>query len=263
MSELSFNDEAATAYDQAVAHVSARFLPFLLRAARLEPGQRVLDVATGTGIAAEAAIAVVGAGGHVTATDSSHAMVLRARQRLAGSPTASVVVDDGQSLSFADGSFDAVVCSFGLMFFSDPGRGLAEFHRVLRSGGRVAVSVLTTPERSYNGRINVVIARRVPSLAEATARTFSIGDESRLRFLFDRAGFRDVETTTEAYAFMFPSFDAYFEPFERGGGSSGQAYVALPETERRAVREEVRRSLGDTGGSIGIDVEFRFASGRR
>ena len=263
MSELSFKDEAATAYDQAVAHVSAHFLPFLLRAARLEPGQRVLDVATGTGIAAEAAIAVVGGGGHVTATDNSQAMVDRARQRLAGSPNASVVVDDGQSLSFADGSFDAVVCSFGLMFFPDPARGLSEFHRVLRPGGRAAVSVLTTPERSYNGRINVVIARRVPSLAEATARTFSIGDESRLRLLFDRAGFRDVETTTEAHAFVFPSFDAYFEPFERGGGSSGQAYVALPEAERRAVREEVRRNVGDTGGSVGIDVEFRFASGRR
>lgn len=190
-------------------------------------------------------------------------MVDRARQRLAGSPNASVVVDDGQSLSFADGSFDAVVCSFGLMFFPDPARGLSEFHRVLRPGGRAAVSVLTTPERSYNGRINVVIARRVPSLAEATARTFSIGDESRLRLLFDRAGFRDVETTTEAHAFVFPSFDAYFEPFERGGGSSGQAYVALPEAERQAVREEVRRNVGDTGGSVGIDVEFRFASGRR
>jgi ubiquinone/menaquinone biosynthesis C-methylase UbiE len=263
MSELSFKDEAATAYDQAVAHVSAHFLPFLLRAARLEPGQHVLDVATGTGIAAEAAIAVVGSAGHVTATDNSQAMVERASHRLAGSPNASVVVDDGQSLSFADGTFDAVVCSFGLMFFADPACGLSEFHRVLRPGGRVAVSVLTTPERSYNGRINVVIARRVPSLAEATARTFSIGGESRLRFLFDRAGFRDVETTTEAHAFVFPSFDAYFEPFERGGGSSGQAYVALPEAERRAVREEVQRDLGDTGGPIRLDVEFRFASGHR
>jgi hypothetical protein len=72
-----------------------------------------------------------------------------------------------------------------------------------------------------------------------------------------------VETTTEAHVFVFPSFDAYFEPFEQGGGSSGQAYVALPEAERRAVREEVQCSVGDTGGSIGIDVEFRFASGHR
>jgi ubiquinone/menaquinone biosynthesis C-methylase UbiE len=249
MSELPFKDEAATAYDQAVAHVSAHFLPFLLRAACLEPGQRVLDVATGTGIAAEAAIAVVGAGGHVTATDNSQAMVDRARQRLAGSPNASVVVDDGQSLSFADGSFDAVVCSFGLMFFPDPARGLSEFHRVLRPGGRAAVSVLTTPERSYNGRINVVIARRVPSLAEATARTFSIGDESRLRFVFDRAGFRDVETTTEAHAFVFPSFDAYFEPFERGGGSKPCARRSGVMSATLADRSE---SMWNSGLPAGV-----------
>jgi SAM-dependent methyltransferase len=145
------------------------FLPFLLRSARLEPGQRVLDTATGTGIAAQAALALAGPGGHVTAADVSQAMVDRARQRLAGSSNTSVVVEDGQSLSFDDGTFDAVLCSLGLMFFPDPARALSEFHRVLRPGGFAAVSVNTTPERSYNGRINVIIARRVPSLAEATA----------------------------------------------------------------------------------------------
>jgi ubiquinone/menaquinone biosynthesis C-methylase UbiE len=58
--ELSYRAEAAGEYDRAFSHVSAYFLPFLLRAARLAPGQRVLDVATGTGIAAEAALGVVG-----------------------------------------------------------------------------------------------------------------------------------------------------------------------------------------------------------
>ena len=263
MNELSFQDEAAIAYDRAVAHVSAYFVPFLLRQGRVVPGQRVLDVATGTGIAAEAALAVVGGSGHVSAADVSPAMVDKARQRLASSPNASVAVVDGQALSFDDRSFDTVLCGIGLMFFPDPARGLSEFHRVLRPGGRAALSVTTTPRRSYNGRINAVIARRVPSLAEATARTFSLGDEARLRFLFEAAGFRDVETTTEAHRFVLPSFEAYFAPFKLGGGSSGQAYIALPEAERRAVREEVKRNLGDTGGPIGIDVELRFASGRR
>ena len=134
---------------------------------------------------------------------------------------------------------------------------------MLRPGGRVAVSVNTTPERSYNGRINVIIARRAPLLAEATARTFSLGAAARLRSLFEGAGFRDVETSTEAHRFVLPSFEAYFEPFERGGGSSGQAYLMLPEVERRAVREEVRHDVGDTGGPIVIEVEVRLASGRR
>ena len=263
MSELSYKGEAANAYDRAFAHVSSHFVPFLLRAARLEPGQRVLDVATGTGIAAEAALAVVGPAGHVTAADISQAMVDRARQRLAGSPNASAVVADGQSLSFADGSFDVVLCSLGLMFFPDPALGLSEFHRVLRPGGRAAVSVSTTPERSYNGRINVMIGRHVASIAAATARTFSLGDEARLRSLFDAAGFHDVETSTEAHRFVLPSFEAYFEPFEQGGGSSGQAYLMLSEAERRAVREEVRRNVGDRGGQVGIDVVERVASGRR
>lgn len=263
MSELPFKDEAATAYDRAVAHVTAHFLPSLLQAGRVQPGQRVLDVATGTGIAAEAALAAVGPAGHVTAADVSPAMVDRARQRLAGAPNAVVAIEDGQALSFPDATFDVVLCSVGLMFFPDPARGLSEFHRVLRPGGRAAVSVLTTPERSYNGRINVVIARRVPSIGEATARTFALGDEVRLRSLFEAAGFRGVETTAEAHRFLLPSFEAYFEPFERGGGSSGQAYLLLGDSERRAVREELRRDLGDTGGPVGIDVELRFAAGHR
>jgi len=149
------------------------------------------------------------------------------------------------------------------MFFPDPARGLAQFHRVLRPAGRAGVPVNTTPDRSYNGRINVITASRVPSLVEAAARTFSLGEAARLRSLFEGAGYRDVQTTTEAHRFVLPSFEAFFGPFERGGGSSGQAYLTLPEAERRAVREEVRRNLGDTGGSIGIDVELRFASGRR
>ena len=235
----------------------------MLQAARLAPGQRVLDAATGTGLAAEAALALVGPTGHVTAADVSPAMVDRARRRLAGSANSTVVVEDGQSLSFEAGSFDAVLCSLGLMFFPDPARGLSEFHRVLLPGGRAAVSVNTTPEHSYNGRINVIIARRVPSLAEPTARTFALGDEVVLRSLFEEAGFRDVEITTQAHRFVLPSFDAYFAPFEHGGGSSGQAYVALPEVDRRAVRDEVRHNLRDTGGPIGVDVELRFGSGRR
>ena len=105
--ELVFKDEAAAEYDRAFAHVTAHFMPFLLRAAHIAPGMRVLDIATGTGLSAEAALAAVGDTGHVTAADVSPAMAEKSHQRLGKTPNASVLVEDGQALSFADCSFDA------------------------------------------------------------------------------------------------------------------------------------------------------------
>jgi len=261
--ELSFKDEAAAEYDRAFAHVTAHFMPFLLRAADIAQGMRVLDIATGTGLSAEAALAAVGPTGHVTAADISPAMAEKARERLEKAPNVSVSVEDGQGLSFPDESFDAVLCNLGLMFFPDPVRGLSEFRRVLRPGARAAVSVNTVVERSYNHQINVTIARYLPSLAESVTRTFALGEASQLQLLFDKAGFADFETNTVRHTFVLPSFDAYYGPFERGGASTGQALVALPEEIRCAIREEVRRDLADSGGPVEAEAEYRIASGRR
>src|SRR5208337_5275956 len=107
--ELAFKDEAAAEYDHAFAHVTAHFMPFLLRAAHIAPGMRVLDVATGTGLSAEAALAAVGPTGHVTAADISPQMVAKARERLGDAPNVAVSVEDGQALSFPDESFDAAL----------------------------------------------------------------------------------------------------------------------------------------------------------
>jgi ubiquinone/menaquinone biosynthesis C-methylase UbiE len=261
--ELSYKTQAAAGYDGAFAEVTTHFAPYLVRAAHITTGMRILDIAAGTGLVAEAALNVIGPAGRVIAADLSPAMAEKARVRLGQARNASVAVEDGQALSFVDGSFDAVVCSLGLMFFPNPQRGLAEFHRVLRAGGCAAVSVNTVPERSYNTRINLAIARYLPSLADAAARVFSLGNEMKLRSLFEGANFREVEIATQTKVFTLPSFDNYFEPIERGAGSPGQAFVSLPEAVRRAVREEIRLDLGDTGGPIEVEVEYRFASGRR
>jgi hypothetical protein len=100
-------------------------------------------------------------------------------------------------------------------------------------------------------------------LAEAVTRTFSLGEASRLKGLFRECGFSQIETRTVKHTFVLPSFDAYYGPFERGGASTGQALANLPGEIRRAVRDEVRRDFGDTGGPIKVEAEYRIASGRR
>lgn len=259
---LSFRAEAAAEYDRAFAHVTRYFMPFLLRAADVTDGMRVLDIATGTGLSAEAVLGAVGSDGHVTAADISPEMAGVARARFDDAPNILVTVEDGQALSFPDASFDAVLCNLGLMFFPDPVRGLSEFRRVLRPGGRAAVSVNTVVERSYNHQINDMIARHVPRLADAVTRTFALGDGRRLQSLLVEAGFADVDTHTVKHTFVLPSFDAYYGPFERGGASTGQALAGLPDEIRAAVREEARRYFGDKGGSIESETEYRIASGR-
>ena len=262
-----FGAASAGGYDRGFGHVSCEFIPALLRAARLAPGQRVLDVATGTGIAAEAAVEAVGPSGHVVATDLFPAMMEKARERLGQRPNVSLGIEDGQSLTLRDEGFDAVLCAMGLMLFPDPERGLAEFRRVLRPGSWAAASVNTTPERAFATRVDAVIGRHAPERAATAAPYFSLGDAGRLCSLFAAAGFREVETFTEARRFPFPSFDAYFAPIEEGQGPTGQAFAALPAGVRGLVRNEVRRQLeggaGDAGGPVEVEVELLFGCGRR
>src|SRR5262249_60902662 len=108
MAELQFDDAAAAGYDSLTGPVSRHFIPFLLRAARIGVGMRVLDVATGTGLAAEAALAADGLSGSVVAADISRPLVGRARDGLGGAPNAIVTVDDRQPPTVADVRFHAV-----------------------------------------------------------------------------------------------------------------------------------------------------------
>lgn len=263
MVELQFRATAAAGYDQSVGLMTSRYIPPLLCSVSIAPGQRVLDIATGTGIAAEALAAAIGPSGSVVAADISPAMVRKARARLTKLANITFAVEDGQSLTFADESFDSVVCNMGLMYFPDPARGLSEFHRVLRPGGRSAVSVLTDPKYSAVARVLVIIARHVPARVAEAEQQFALGSEQRLRSLLQEAGFREIQTTAETFRFTYPSFDAFFGGVERGAGSVGQEYMALPENLRHRVREETRREVRDQGGTIEVDVKVRFGSGRR
>jgi demethylmenaquinone methyltransferase / 2-methoxy-6-polyprenyl-1,4-benzoquinol methylase len=124
--------------------------------ARVGPGSRVLDVATGTGDLALELARRVTPGGEVVGSDFSEAMLARARakaQKHGGGnghpPRGSVRFEWGDALElpYADDSFDAATVGFGVRNFSDRARGLAELARVVRPGGRVVVLEFTTPTR--------------------------------------------------------------------------------------------------------------------
>jgi ubiquinone/menaquinone biosynthesis C-methylase UbiE len=255
---------AAVGYDELFARATRLFIPSLFRAAHLAPGQSVLDVATGTGAAAQAAAEIVGSSGFVTAGDISPSMLEAARSKLKGLPIVLELLD-GHNIPYPSKHFDAVICQLGLMFFSDPARGLSEFFRVLRDGGWTAVSVSSGPERSLFARVGAVIARHVPEKAEKLNRFFSIKDPERLRSLLTGAGFRDVQVESESHIIEFASFDAYFSGIEKGATLSGQEYVQLAPDVRDVVREEVRRELTSPPGNrpLVVDMEIHIGSGCR
>jgi ubiquinone/menaquinone biosynthesis C-methylase UbiE len=266
MSEGHSYGNGVSGFDQTFGLLMRQFVPTLIRIAKLTPGQRVLDIATGTGIAAEAALDAVGPSGHVTAADDTPLMLAEARHRLGASPNVSFAVERAGSLTFPDASFNAVLCSMALMIFPDRGHALAEFHRVLRRGGQLVVSINTRPERSLTGLVRMAVARHVPSMTAAMTHHYSLSDAARLRVLLETAKFQSVAVVMETRSFFFPSFDTYFEPFEQGGGPWGAQYVTLPAEKRHIVKQDVRQRLegaAKADGSIEVGVDILFGSGKK
>ena len=112
--------------------------------ARVGPGDRALDVATGTGDLAIELAKRVGPGGEVVGVDFAESMLQIAREK---APAIRFERANALALPFADGEFAAATVGFGARNFADLRRGLAEMARVTRPGGRVVVLELTTPER--------------------------------------------------------------------------------------------------------------------
>lgn len=254
----------ASAYYQYIGRWSQLFVPAVLAAAEVASGDRVLDVATGPGETALGALSVVKPAGVVIGADISPAMLTAARARL-GDDAFQPVATDGQALAFRDGSFDAVVCQLGLQFFPTPERALADFRRVLRAGGCAAVCVISTPDRAPMwGVFADALSRHLPEQHEALHLAFALADPERLEDLFRTAGFSDVRVKRETRQGTIESFDAYWAPIEAGTGQMPQAYRALPEPNRRAVREEVQARLEEfeSNGQLVMSAEMLLGAGR-
>jgi demethylmenaquinone methyltransferase / 2-methoxy-6-polyprenyl-1,4-benzoquinol methylase len=115
------------------------------RAVDPQPGQRILDVAAGTGTSARALAAT---GARVIAADFSVGMIRVGQDRQARNPLIEFVQADAMDLPFLDKEFDAVTISFGLRNVEDPRAALAEFFRVTKPGGRVVICEFSRPPRS-------------------------------------------------------------------------------------------------------------------
>jgi len=115
--------------------------------------RRVLEIAAGTGIATRRLRDVLPAGAHLTATDLNPPMLEIARAKFRPDEQVDFRPADATTLPFADGSFDAVVCQFGVMFFPDKDKSYREVHRVLAPGGRYLFNVWDGHRHNQFGRI--------------------------------------------------------------------------------------------------------------
>jgi SAM-dependent methyltransferase len=160
----------------------------LVEAARPGPGERVLDVGCGTGIVARLAAERIGPAGAVVGLDPNPGMRAVAARRAPG-----IAWRDGtaEALPFADASFDVVLSQFALMFFADRAAAFREMRRVLRPGGRLAVSVLDSLDRNpAYARVADSYGRWAgPEVAAAMRFPFQLGDHETLPALVAGAGF--------------------------------------------------------------------------
>ncbi len=166
-------------------------------AARLDvwPGMRVLETACGTGIVTERLVARLAGSGSLVATDLNEPMLAYAAAKGLRTEYLEWRQADATKLPFADGSFDAVVCQFGLMFFPDKAAGVREAFRVLKPGGRFLVSVWDRLEDNPAPRITheTVAAFFTSDPPQFYTVPFSLHDATVVTGLLEGAGFFDVQ----------------------------------------------------------------------
>lgn len=223
--------------------VPAMFEPWASRlasSAELGPGDRVLDVACGTGVLAREAARRVGPGGSVVGLDLDAGM-LEVAARIA--PQVEWRRGTAESLPFADESFDAVVSQFGMMFFTDRPAAVREMNRVLAPGGRLAVAVWDALERvpAYAAEVELVERIGGQPAARALQAPFTLGNRDDVAELFSREGMSSVDATTIAGTARFPSIRSMVEADVRGWLSL--VGLPLPEPQVEKILDESEQAL--------------------
>jgi SAM-dependent methyltransferase len=221
----------------------------MLDAAGVVPGSRVLDVAAGAGGQSLAAARRTGPAGSVLATDISPTILTYAAKSAAdaGLTNIETVEADGETLdALPAGSFDAVICRVGLIYFPDQQRALAGMRRALRAGGRISAVVYSTPDRNEFFSVPVSIIReraQLPPPQAGQPGPFSLGAPGVLHDALSTAGFSDVTVETVPAPLRLSSA-AECVRFERDSfGALHQMLAGVAPEERAAVWDDIEVAL--------------------
>ncbi len=261
-----FNRIAARYADGAPLRASLQAA--LLEAAALAPGEHVLDLAAGPGLLARDAARQVLPDGWVLASDIAEGMLAEGQRRAAaeGLPDLLAAACDAEHLAFGDGTFDVALIGLGLFIFPEPGKALAELHRVLRPGGRLTLSVWGPREAvPLIARAQDCIARLLPAPKVARPSVFRLGEADALAALLGEAGFTDVHLTPHRLSCRFDSADAYWQAFLDLAGGAAEALGRLPEATQGQLRAAVAADLDAhrDGSGYRFDSTLLIASARR
>jgi len=228
--------------------------PRLIAAAVLQPSDRVLDLACGTGVVALLVAQQLEASGKVVGLDLNAGMLAVARRL---SQAAGVVVEwqEGSALAlpFSDATFDVVLCQQGLQFFPDRPLAFKEMHRVLVPGGRLALNIWCSIEHSPGFSVLVEALEQHIGSAAATVMCapFSLPEASEVLSLLTEAGFHDIDIRVREGMVYFASP----EEFVRGTVAStplASLVAKIDDDARAALLSEVRTRLQPYVESSGL-----------
>ena len=238
-------------YDSLVGEMTRQAVDGLLAAANARSGIKLLDVASGPGyVAAEAARRKL----DVTGTDIAENMVAEARRRFAG---VQFEIADAENLRYADNSFDAVTCAFGMLHFPRPGKAAAEAYRVLRPGGRFAFSIWCGPAKA---KVLSLIADTVQRHMDGSVALpagpgiFTLSDPWILIALMEAAKFSDrrIEEVACVYAPTSPTdvFDMMRKSMVRATYLYERQTPAVQHRIEQAITDEAAKALAQGQGKI-------------
>jgi ubiquinone/menaquinone biosynthesis C-methylase UbiE len=163
-----------------------------VQAAALRAGERVVDVACGTGVVARLAAEQVGAGGAVTGVDDNPGMLAVARSLPAEGATIEWHEADAAATGLPDADYDAALCQQGLQFFADREAALRETRRLLKPGGRIVVNVPGSTPPMFDVLEQALADAVSREAASFIAAVFSLTESSELERMLELAGFHDI-----------------------------------------------------------------------